>query len=159
MDYEDRLVDIQKTNYLNIHRSKSKVSRNYHKTHKSGKEKSSKAIQNDNFNLIGKPIKKEKKKKKKKFKCKWNFKFSRYHNASKNALYDYQIDGYKQGLTDDALKQINYILKLMETCNNKDFINCKIKEINNFIDHYDIVDELVLNKRQMIFDSFENKFK
>lgn len=155
MGYEDRLVDTLKTNYLNIRRSKSKVSRNYHKTHKGGEEKSSKAIQNDNFNLIGKPIIK----KKKKFKCKWNFKFSKYHNASKNALYDYQIDGYKQGLTDDALKQIDYILKLMETCKNKDFIKCKIKEINNFIDHYEIVDEIVSNRCRIMMDSFEKKFK
>ena len=120
MGYEDGHVDRQKRNYGNVRRPKVKISRNYNKIHNHSRDSPNKIRLNQ-----------EPSKKKKKIRCGKKFKFSKYHAMSKKVLYDYQIEGYKQGLTDDALKQINYILKLMETCNNKDFINCKIKEINN----------------------------
>lgn len=154
MGYEDRLVDILKTNYLNIKRPKSKISNTYHKTR--GADDYLNEKMKDKHFITSSNSKNPKKKKE--FECKKNFKFSKYHFKYKRALYDYQIEECKQGLKDDAIKQMDYIFDLIENCSNKQIIKCKIDEINKFIDYYNMSDDSIQEKRNVMIEAFKMNF-
>ena len=101
------------------------------------------------------PLKNKTSKKNSKIKCKKDFKFSKYHKLSKNALYDYQIEEWNQGLIDDAINQMYYILNLMHKCDNKKFIKCKVEEITDFIEYHNLMDDNIQNLYKLLHDSLQ----
>lgn len=147
MGYEDGYVDRQKRNYGNVRRPKVKISRNYNKIHSHSRDSPNKTMSNQ-----------EPSKKKKTIRCGKKFNFSKYPAMSKKVLYDYQIEECRQGLRDDAQRQMDYILNLIGNCEKKSYVKCKIDEIKDFMTHHNLRDDNIKNKIRAINDSYNEKF-